>query len=111
MAEKKIIYLACPYSHPERAMRIYRFEKANEAAGKLISAGEIVFSPISHTHPIFETMADISFGWDFWHKFDLAFLEVSKKLIVVKIDGWKESAGVQAEIKIAEKLGIPIEYY
>ena len=33
-----------------------------------------------------------------------------KCVLVLKLDGWEESTGVKAEIKIAESLGIPVEY-
>ena len=31
-------------------------------------------------------------------------------LMVLMLDGWVESVGVQAEIKIAKELGIPVQY-
>lgn len=110
MGEKQLTYLAIPYSHQSRAVRVYRFEVANQVAGELMAKGEIVFSPISHTHPIAE-VHDLPKGWDYWHKFDYAYLQISKRVVVVMLDGWKESKGVQGEIQIAEQLGLPIEYY
>ena len=42
------IYLACPYSHnPMRG-----FVESSKAAARLMDAGNIVFSPISHSHPV-----------------------------------------------------------
>jgi hypothetical protein len=49
-------------------------------------------------------------GWEYWEKFDRAFIVASRALIVLTIDGWKDSVGVQAEIKIAKELGIPVDY-
>lgn len=106
---KKIVYLACPYSHPDPDVRERRFHAVNYAAGVLMSEGKLVFSPISHTHPI-AVAHDLPRGWDFWHAYDRAFLEISERVLVLMIDGWKESTGVQAEIAIAQELGVPIEY-
>ena len=106
---KQIIYLACPYSHESREVRLARFHAANLAAGKLMEKGHIVFSPISHTHPIAEACA-LPLGWEFWRHFDESYLSISAGLFVLCIDGWRESAGVTAEIAIASQLGLPIKY-
>jgi hypothetical protein len=49
---RPIIYLACPYSDPDYAIREQRFHLANDAAASLIRQGYIVYSPITMTHPI-----------------------------------------------------------
>ena len=48
--------------------------------------------------------------FDFWHKYDEWFISRCDKVVVVKMWGWEQSKGVQAEIEIAHKLGIPVEY-
>lgn len=106
---KPLTYLAIPYSHKSPLVRQSRFEIANRIAGDLMRNGHIVFSPISHTHPIAQ-QCNLPKDWSYWERFDSAYLSLSKKLVVVCIDGWKESIGVQAEIKIAESFGIDIEY-
>jgi hypothetical protein len=107
--EKTIVYLATPYSHPERVVRLQRFEKVNAVAARLMRDGMHIFSPISHTHPIAEA-GDLPLGFDFWQKYDTAFLNNCCKLIVLRLDGWEKSVGVTAEIEIAKSLGLPIEY-
>lgn len=106
---RPLTYLACPYSHPDRAVRVARFNAANAAAGELMRQGHLVFSPISHTHPIAEACA-LPLGWDFWQAFDRAYLDHSHLLVVLEIDGWRESRGVAAEIAIAREQGLPIVY-
>ena len=49
--------------------------------------------------------------WAFWKDFCEEFLAKCDKMVVITFDGWKESGGVQAEIKIAYELGIPVEYH
>lgn len=106
---KPLAYLAAPYSHPDRTVRVARFDAINKEAAKLMSAGLLIYSPISHTHPIAEA-GDLPLGWDFWRAYDTAFIEHSGKLIVLMLDGWRDSKGVTAEIKLAQELGCPIEY-
>lgn len=106
---KPLTYLACPYSHDNRLVRVKRFEAVNEFAGRLMKEGKQVFSPISHTHPIAE-VSELPLGWDFWQEYDRAFLEHAKEVIVLMLPGWQDSTGVTAEIKIAKELGIPVRY-
>ena len=104
-----MIYLATPYSHPSPDVMESRFVEACKAAGHLMIDGEIVFCPIAHTHPI-AVQCSLPRGWDYWEKFDRTFIEAAKKVVVVMMPGWVESKGVQAEIKIAEELGKPVEF-
>ena len=107
----ELIYLAVPYSHADRYVRVARWIAANKAAAKLMASGLYVFSPISHTHPIAEASdGTLPRGWDFWEGFDRQYLNVCKKVTVLRIPGWDTSTGVTAEIKIGNEAGIPVEY-
>jgi len=105
----KKIYLATPYSHPDASVRHNRFLEVNKAAAEMMRRGLLVFSPISHTHPIAEA-GDLPKGWDFWEQYDRTFIEWADELHVLMLDGWYESTGVTAEIKIANKMRKPIFY-
>lgn len=106
--QKRFEYLACPYSHPEAHIRERRFQAVNKVAARLMKEGRIIFSPISHTHPI--ALYGLPKGWEFWREYDLVFIQQCEKVIVLMLDGWKKSIGVQSEIRIAKSLGKPIEY-
>ena len=103
------IYLATPYSHPDPPVRLFRFDAVNKVAAQLMSDGFLVFSPISHTHPIAEA-GDLPKGWEFWKEYDKTFIEWADEVYVLKAQGWETSTGVQAEIKIAEEMGKPVVY-
>jgi len=109
VTDRPLTYLACPYSHPDHAVRVARFEAANAATAALMLTGHFVFSPISHAHPIAEAH-DLPLGWDFREAFDRAFLSCCYRIIVLRLDGWEHSTGVTAEIRIAGEMGIPVEY-
>lgn len=104
-----MIYLACPYSHKDPEVRRQRFESANAVAAKLMQGGRHVFSPISHTHPI-AVAGDLPKGWDYWEQYDRIFLGIAKEFWVIRIDGWRESVGVQAEMRIASELRLPVVF-
>ena len=97
------IYLALPYTGQEN----YSFQVANNEAGQLMKQGHIVFSPISHTHPI-AVECGLPTDWDYWKVFDTAFIEWCDQLYVLCLDGWVSSKGVNAEIEIAKELGKPV---
>lgn len=107
---KSLNYLAVPYTHPDPAVREGRFQAVNRHAAHLMKQGVHVISPISHSHPI-ALVGGLPTDWTFWEAYDRAILESCERLIVLKLDGWEQSDGVQAEIRIAEELGLPIEYH
>jgi hypothetical protein len=105
-----LIYLAAPYSHSDNYVRHRRFLEINRVTGHLFSKGLYVFSPISHTHPIKET-CNLDGGWEFWAGYDRKMIEVSDFLYVLTLEGWKDSIGVTAEIKLASiVLNKPVSY-
>jgi len=103
-----MIYLAAPYSHPEPSVREQRFRAACIAAARLIRAGHVTFSPISHGHPI--AVYGLPTDWRFWERHDREQLARCDEVIVLMLDGWRDSEGVQAEIRIAAELGKSVRY-
>ena len=103
-----LIYLASPYSHQDKQIQERRFQAVCQQAALMMRAGNLVFSPIAHTHPI------AAFGlpgdWAFWQRYDRAMLERCDELAVLQLDGWEKSVGVQAEIAIAKELNLPVRF-
>jgi len=100
------IYLATPYTGNEEAS----FKNANRVAGDLMNKGHIVFSPISHTHPI-ACECNLPKGWDFWNQFDTAFIEWCDELwVVCNFVDYKQSKGVMAEIEISRSFNKPVRW-
>lgn len=106
---RKLVYLAVPYSHEDPEVRAYRFSEVNKQACRLMNEGYIVYSPISHGHAI-ALSGDLPVTWDYWEESCIAYLSYSHKLVVLCLDGWEESQGVQAEITIAKSMNITLEY-
>ena len=103
-----MIYLASPYSHPEEEVRQRRFDAACRAAATLIRQGRTVFSPIAHSVAI--CRYGVPLDWRFWQRHDRCYLEACDEVVVLMLDGWGESVGVQAEIAIARDLGKPVTF-
>ena len=105
----RLVYLATPYSDPDPDVQELRFLRVNKIAADLMCQGVLVFSPISHTHPI-ALAGDLPKGWEFWKEFDRKMLSMCAAVIVYMQPGFDRSTGVVAEILAAKKLGIPVEY-
>lgn len=104
----ELIYLATPYSDPDPLVKEDRFHLANKVTAMLMNLGHVVFSPISHSHPIAED-ADLPGTWEFWENQDRVFLSKCTSVVVINTPGWLTSKGVTAEIEIAhEEFNLPV---
>lgn len=92
------VYLATPYSCVDSpSWHNIRFETVNVAAMALINLGLIVFSPISHSHPIALTQPVDLNTHDIWLRQDEAFMEWADALVVLAAPGYNNSKGVAFE--------------
>jgi hypothetical protein len=103
-----MIYLASPYTHVDAAVRESRFDAACLATSTLMRAGLSVYAPIVHSHPLVRYGLPIE--WEFWQAHDCEHLQRCDEVMVLTLDGWKTSRGVQAEIALAIELDLPIRY-
>ena len=106
----KKIYLAIPYTfNPDLSHKI-----ANEVSAKLMAQGNLVFSPISHSHHIADFLPKhIRTDSDWWMAQDLPFVEWADEVHIVTIGHGghyliEQSKGVRAEIEHARKHNKPI---
>ena len=104
------IYLAGPYSHPDPTVRHERFESLNAIAARIMEEGHIVFSPISHSHPI-AVQCDLPKGFEFWSELDRSFVDWCDEVWIADLPGRHESAGLLEEIEYARSVGKPVEVY
>jgi len=105
-----MIYLATPYSHADAATREARFDMACRIAGAMMRRGEVVFSPIAHSHPI-AALCQLPDGWEYWQTQAREWFEACTSLVIARMDGWRESKGIAGEIKLARQMGIPVEFH
>ncbi len=103
-----MIYLASPYTDDDPAVREQRFDAACAAAAWLMRAGFIVYAPIAHSHPLVRYGLPIE--WEFWQAHDCEHMKRCDELLVLTLDGWKTSRGVQAEIDLAIEMDLQIRY-
>lgn len=104
-----LVYLASPYSHEDPDVRKWRFLRAVDAAVLLMAQGHLVFSPIAHSHAI-AARHGLPCDFGFWAEFDERMIAACDAMVVLCLDGWAHSAGVTAEIALAEQMGKPVKY-
>ena len=103
-----MIYLASPYSHPDSQVRQARFEAACRAAADLIRAGQPVIAPIVQGHAL--VRYGLPGDWTFWEPLARAYLARCDEILVLTLDGWEDSEGVQAEMALASARGKRVDY-
>lgn len=105
-----LAYLASPYTHKNPDVREQRYQQVCDVVTKLSKQGDYaVYSPIAHWHPI-ALVHKLPTDAMFWKNQNEGVINASQCVIVVKMDGWEQSIGVQMEIAFAKQHNIKIIY-
>lgn len=102
-------YIASPYSKYAGGHDA-AFSSVCDQAALLINAGILIFSPIAHTHPIAKLGMIDPLDHDIWMEQDAPFMDAARGLIVLTLDGWMTSKGVQMEIQHFMNADKPVIY-
>lgn len=105
----KKIFVAGPFNHPNTDIKEHRIETIKQYCVDKFREGN---SPISALLMglVYAEHSQLPTDTDTWRTFSETLLKGCDELHVLMLDGWKESSGVQSEIKAAEKLNIIIKY-
>ena len=104
-----MIYMASPYSTPDRKVKWRRYRDVCYATAVLLKRGFVVFAPIVYNH-LLATRYGMDGHWEFWKFFDLSMIAHAEEVWVYCLDGWEDSVGVLAEIAEAERLGLRVRF-
>jgi len=102
-------YLASPYTHEDPTVRQQRYEAALDCAIWMVKLGQFPFSPIVHCHPI-ALKGNLESDYATWRVYTRMMIRQAGTLVVLKLAGWKESQGVQADIDVADTFAVPVGY-
>jgi nucleoside 2-deoxyribosyltransferase len=108
ISKDQLYYLASPYSHENAEIREERYRLVNEYAAFLARNGISVIEPIVMGHP--KVGLGVGTSFEYWKKTDELYISRCDGVIVLMLDGWEKSIGVNAEIAYAMKLGKPVFY-
>jgi len=109
VSKSHLIYLASPYSHEDKMIEQHRYEIAEEVTAKALNMGFFVYSPIVHCHNL-ALKYNLPTDAKFWEKYNYELLLRSDYLVVLALNGWTKSKGVNWEINTANNLGKRIYY-
>jgi hypothetical protein len=105
----KLYYLASPYSHKDPKVRQRRHDQVLEVAAFMFGKGVFVWAPIVYTHNI-ATEGSLELGYSGWKRFDRMMISKCDALLVLQLEGWRESVGVRDEVEYAKALGMEVGY-
>jgi hypothetical protein len=90
-------------------VRDRRYRAVTKCAAQLMRDSDlVVYSPITHSHHLSDYIS--ARPHHFWMRQCMPFLAHAAELLVLRLDGWDKSRGVDEEVLIAAKLGIPINF-
>lgn len=101
------IYLASPYTHKDAGVRAARAKHTMDYCAKAIRAGYSVISPIVHCHEMV-VQHDMPKDYKFWQEYSASILSASSEVWVLMLDSWMRSYSIQAELRHAKTLGLPV---
>lgn len=102
-------YIATPYSKYPYGLEA-AFRGACRITGMLIAAKIPVYSPIAHSHSIAKYSHMDPLDHQIWLPADKPMMDAAYGLVVVMMDGWDKSIGIEHEIAAFAKAGKPIIY-
>lgn len=105
-----MIYIASPYSSPIVGAQQLRFEKVRRFTIHLFNRGLVPFSPIVYAHEM-AAVGGLNTSAAAWLTFNSNMLRMSEAVFVYTLPGWKESKGVQMEIKQARAVQMEIVFF
>lgn len=104
-------YIASPYTHSNSFVRIGRYEKVLDFTVWLAKEFHIFgYSPIVHSHPMVldhDMPVEIN---NFWQEWNETMIYASIGLVILQLNGWDKSKGIELEIQYAKELGKPVVF-
>ena len=91
-----MLYISCPYSHPDPSVREDRYHTSCRAAANLFRAGIAAFNPLANSVTAVEFGGiDLSHGQ--WLAIDIPILHRCDEVLILALPDWERSAGVRQE--------------
>lgn len=110
LRDARLVYVATPYSKYKLGQTIAAIHAA-QATAELMRRGFVAVSPIAHSHAV-ATYGNLdAMDWTLWKRQDEPLMNAADALVVVMMDGWRESVGVLAEIEHFLAAMKPVVYW
>lgn len=103
------VYVGSPYSKYADGLPAAA-RVASWATAKLMNRGLLAFSPIAHSHAVAEHGDVDPLDWSLWQRQDQPLMDAASSLVVLMLDGWQDSVGLNHEIECFIAAHKPIVY-
>ena len=103
-----MIYIAAPYNDLSESVINKRMEAVYNMIYTLAIDKKHAITPLFMHEVVRRYKMEQSF--DFWESYCFDILSRCDSMIVIMLDGWKDSRGVHSEIDYCKNNGIPISY-
>ena len=104
-----MIYLCTPYTHERPEVMAIRKKVVTLLELEMLDCGLVPYNPIRCMTDDY-IVKRLPAGFDVY-QYDLNILRRCQAMVVVMIDGWRESKGVNLEVRFANDHDIPVTYY
>ncbi|OGT54437.1 MAG: hypothetical protein A3E01_03005 [Gammaproteobacteria bacterium RIFCSPHIGHO2_12_FULL_63_22] len=109
-ALQSFAYVATPYTKFAGGIG-EAFKLACVATAELIRSGIPAYSPIVQSHPVAIFGGLDPFDHGLWLCMDEPLMQAARALVVVRAEGWEESAGINAELEFFTQANRPIFFF
>lgn len=104
-----VIYVASPYTNYPLGHHAAAYDAARATAA-LMRKGLRAVSPVAHSHAVATVGGLDLVDGDFWQRQDAPLVDAASACVVVMLDGWMTSQGVQHEIGVFRAAGKPVVF-
>lgn len=105
----RLVYVATPYTKYHLGID-KAWEHACAVSGALIEQGIKIFSPIAHSHAICKFGGVEPLDHGIWLEIDGPMMDAADAIVIVKLDGFDDSYGVDYEKDVFLAADKPIFY-
>ncbi len=107
----RLIYLAGPYTHQDKAIIQQRIDENAAAVAYFMNTAKNIylFSPVLQCFHV-ANRHDLPHEFSFWADRDFFMIKKSSAMWVLTLDGWRESYGLSQELEYAESINRDIFY-
>lgn len=101
----RTIYLATAYSYTSKLPLVSKFmmwlrcRRVTKTTALIMTRGDNVFSPITHSHYVAVLGNLPALAHEFWLRLDKWYVDRCDLIYVLNQAGWEDSVGVQREIR------------
>lgn len=104
-----LIYVCTPYTDYPLGHHAAAYDAARATAA-LMRKGLRAVSPVAHSHAVATVGGLDLVDGDFWQRQDAPLVEAASACVVVMLEGWMDSRGVQHEIGGFRAAGKPVVF-